>query len=213
MEDLFSRVSRTLDFAPGEWSARAIERGSVSAVECLALVLFAVRVTFNLADERRIVDAWAKELRKAAAGDEIRARDPVTLLQLSEAPQNWDWIVALDDADCFVTSRGMGFSCSERARHIDRQCNTSWAAETSAAAAPAAAPAVMKREALHKTAILQHLHKVKHEPKALPPYKNGLADPVKQHAKKCLVPSTMTESAFEKAWLALLSAKDIARAP
>lgn len=127
MADLFDTVLHALEgeergtFCPDIWIERVHVRGRMSAIECLALVLFAVREDFDREVERHIVDRWADELRKAASTGEIQARDPRSLLPLDAPPAGWDWFVSLDDADKFVTTRGMGWTCSEQAAHIYAQ--------------------------------------------------------------------------------------------
>lgn len=107
-------------FGPDRWIERAA-LGRVMAIDLLAVILFSVRDSFNLEGERRIVEGWAAELRKAAASGEIQARDPVTLLALETLPEGWEWLVSITDADKFIAVRGMGWSCSEQVEYLLEQ--------------------------------------------------------------------------------------------
>lgn len=108
-------------FGPDRWIERAA-LGRLMAIDLLAVILFALRDTFDLEQERRIVDGWAVELRKAASAGEIQARDPVTLLALETLPDGWEWLVSMADADKFIAARGMGWTPSERVTYLLEQC-------------------------------------------------------------------------------------------
>lgn len=107
-------------FGPDRWVERA-KMGRLDAINFLAVILFAVQDTFNLEQERRIVEEWAKIIRAAAMGGEMTPRDPVTLLPLKTLPDGWDWLVSLDDADTFVKAQGMGWSCTGIVEHLATQ--------------------------------------------------------------------------------------------
>lgn len=131
-EDVFERqcvscVYQPVDEHPHsvEWRVRPIgelirrgEKGRLTALDCIALILFAVRESFAPEDERQIVESWGAELRAAAASGEVVARHPVTWLPLRELPESWDWLVALEEADAFVKARGMGWTCAGIVEHI-----------------------------------------------------------------------------------------------
>lgn len=107
-------------FGPDRWIQRA-EQGRLDAINFLAVILFAVRDTFNLEHERRIVEEWAKTIRAAAMAGKITPRDPVSLLPLQSLPDGWNWLVSLDDADSFVNAQGMGWSCTEQVKYLATQ--------------------------------------------------------------------------------------------
>ena len=107
-----TRVVFRHSFGPDRWIENA-GLGRLNAIEALAIILFSVRNTFNLDNERRIVEQWANELRAAAEARDITPRDPVTLLPLQSVPVDWHWLISVDDADSFVAARGMGWKCSE----------------------------------------------------------------------------------------------------
>jgi len=156
-------------YEPETWVAGALKRGRVTPVQCLALVLFAVREDFNPESERHIVASWASELRKAASNREIEPRDTVSLLPLGSLPDGWDWLLSLADADKFVASRGMAWTCTERAQWmhgqfvaVDEAASAEPAPAAQQATEPAqasddawkeqardAARAIVKREAAH----------------------------------------------------------------
>jgi hypothetical protein len=96
-------------------------RGRLTALDCVALILFAVRETFDSEAERQIVASWGAELRAAAQSGEITARNPVTLLPLPELSDRWDWLCTIEEADAFVKARGMGWTCTEILEHIAKE--------------------------------------------------------------------------------------------
>ena len=107
-------------FGHDRWIERAA-LGRLMAIDVLSVVLFSVRDSFNLEDERRIIDGWAVELRKAATNGHIQARDPVTLLALGTLPDGWEWLVSIADADKFVCDRGMTWKCAEQVEYLLEQ--------------------------------------------------------------------------------------------
>lgn len=109
-------------FGPDRWIESVHENGRLMAIDCLALILFTIAKSFDLEQERRIVEGWAKELRKALSAGEIEARDPVTLLALETPPDGWGWLVSMADADKFIAARGMEWRFDEIARHLFNEC-------------------------------------------------------------------------------------------
>jgi hypothetical protein len=110
---------------PERWIEAAHENGRMTPVECLALILFALNTPFSTDQDRRIVDGWAAELRKAVSDGEIQARDPFTLLPLEILPEGWKWLLSMADADKFMTLRNMGFQLHEVAEHVFKDCEKS----------------------------------------------------------------------------------------
>ena len=109
-------------YGPDRWIESVHENGRLMAVDCLAMILFCVRDTFNPEHERRIVESWAVELRKAVSTGEIQARDPVTLLALESLPDGWEWLLSMADADKFIAARGMEWRFGEFALHLFNEC-------------------------------------------------------------------------------------------
>lgn len=107
-------------FGPDRWIERAA-LGRVMAIDLLAVILFSVRDSFGLEGERRIVEGWGAELRKAAVSGEIQARDPITLLALQALPEGWEWLLSIADADRFIAARGMDWSCSGQVEYLLEQ--------------------------------------------------------------------------------------------
>ena len=105
-------------FGPDRWIESVHENGRLMAIDCLALILFTVRKSYVLEQERRIVEGWAAELRKAVSAGEIQARDPVTLLALETLPDGWEWLLSMADADKFIAARGMEWRFGEVALHL-----------------------------------------------------------------------------------------------
>ena len=106
-------------FGPDRWIENVYERSRMTGIECLALILFEVDVSFSDPEPaRRIVEGWAAELRKAVSAGEIQARDPVTLLALETLPDGWEWLLSMADADKFIAARGMEWRFGEVALHL-----------------------------------------------------------------------------------------------
>lgn len=106
-------------FGPDRWIENVYERSRMTGIECLALILFEVDVSFSDPEPaRRIVEGWAAELRKAVSAGEIQARDPVTLLALETLPDGWEWLLTMADGDKFIAARGMEWRFCEVALHL-----------------------------------------------------------------------------------------------
>ena len=105
-------------FGPDRWIESVHENGRLMAIDCLAMILFTVAKSFDREHERRIVEIWAVELRKAVSAGEIQARDPVTLLVLETLPDGWEWLLSMADADKFIAARGMEWRFGEVALHL-----------------------------------------------------------------------------------------------
>lgn len=109
-------------FGPDRWIESVHERGRMTGIECLAIILFAVDVSLcDPEPARRIVESWAAELRKAINSGEIQARDPVTLLALETLPNEWEWLLSMADADRFIAARGMEWRFGEVVLHLFNQ--------------------------------------------------------------------------------------------
>lgn len=105
-------------YGPALWIEDVHELSRMMAIDCLALIFFAVDDFSNEGQARRIVEAWAAELRKAVSAGEIQARDPVTLLALESLPDGWEWLISMADADKFIAARGMTWRFGELALHL-----------------------------------------------------------------------------------------------
>lgn len=112
-----------------DWTHRIERTRTLTALECVALVNSVVG-NFNMAEERRIVDAWSKALLHAAKSGAVKPRDPVTLLPIEEVPEDWAaWGVSLADADKFVASMGMTWTMTEIVEHMVEEANEAVARE------------------------------------------------------------------------------------
>ena len=110
-------------FGPDRWIESVHERGRMTGIECLAIILYALDESlFNPEPARRIVEGWAAELREAISTGEIHARDPVTLLALPTLPDGWEWFLSTADADKFIAARGMNWRFGEVARQLFIEC-------------------------------------------------------------------------------------------
>lgn len=106
---------------PVAWIEKVHERGVLTALDCLSIIFFALDDWHALPtreQEIQLAEGWAAELRKAAHAGEIQARDPFTLLPLTNTPEGWDWGLSTSDADRFLAARGMSWRCGEIASHI-----------------------------------------------------------------------------------------------
>ena len=106
-------------FGPDRWIESVHERGRMTGIECLAIILFALDESlFDPEPARRIVEGWAAELRKAVSTGEIQARDPFTLLALPTLPDGWEGLLSTADANKFIAARGMAWRFDELARQL-----------------------------------------------------------------------------------------------
>lgn len=106
---------------PVAWIEKVHERGVLTALDCLSIIFFALDDWHALPtreQEIQLAEGWAAELRHAADAGEIQARDPFTLLPLTNTPEGWDWGLSTTDADRFLAARGMSWRCGEIATHI-----------------------------------------------------------------------------------------------
>lgn len=113
-------------FGPDRWIESVHERSRMTGIECLAMILFEIDTSLhNPEPARRIVEAWAVELRKAATTGEIQARNPVTLLALETVPDGLEWLLSMADADKFIAARGMDWRFADVALHLFKECEQS----------------------------------------------------------------------------------------
>lgn len=113
-------------FGPDRWIESVHERSRMTGIECLAMILFEIDTSLhNPEPARRIVEAWAVELRKAATTGEIQARNPVTLLALETVPDGLEWLLSMADADKFIAARGMDWRFADVALQLFKECEQS----------------------------------------------------------------------------------------
>jgi len=94
-------------FGPVRW-IRAVAGGRISAIDLLAMILFAVRGPKS--NDEEIVRAWSAELDQAVYIGAVKPRDPTTSLRITRVAQGWDWLVTPDEAEMFLASRGVAWS-------------------------------------------------------------------------------------------------------
>ncbi|UEP35957.1 hypothetical protein LL998_06615 [Burkholderia ambifaria] len=112
------RVVEDKTFGPQRWIRRVHERGILTPIQLLALILFALwDIKDPSQNDRKIVADWNRALTDAMGRGEICARDRDSLLPLANA-DGADWVISLDDADAFVTARGTAWTCTEIAAHL-----------------------------------------------------------------------------------------------
>jgi hypothetical protein len=106
-------------FGPDRWIERAKNRGILTPIQLLALIHFVI-FEFGMSeeDEGRIVTHWFDALLRASECGDIVPRDLVSLLPLKTIPPNMDWIISLSDAEKFVASQGMEWTCAEIIEHL-----------------------------------------------------------------------------------------------
>lgn len=122
---LFDLVMSALNGEDGKWPwLSKTKAGVISAAQLLAIILWAISDDESDAGkDQRIVAAWSARLVEATARRaavlgvhgptrDVIPRDPVTLLELRALPSNWDWVMAVDDADSFLKLVDAGFTCS-----------------------------------------------------------------------------------------------------
>ncbi|KGC58625.1 hypothetical protein [Burkholderia pseudomallei] len=105
---------------PERWIRRAHERGIVTPIQLLALIDLVLLDLGDLKqDERRLVERWSSALVDAVSKREIiTPRDPDALLPLHSVDNLADWVLTLGDADAFVASMGMEWTCTEIVAHL-----------------------------------------------------------------------------------------------
>lgn len=125
-----TRIIEQRTFGHERWINRA-KLGRIDAINFLAIILFvvegddfiAVRDSHQCKDSRRrIVEHWSGELRAAAESGEIKARDTASWIPLRAIPDSWEWMITDDDAEKFLQSRGVGFTCASILNHLSEQC-------------------------------------------------------------------------------------------
>lgn len=108
-------------FGPDLWVEKA-RRGRITAIECLALILFVEDDFLEPLDREKFVMAWANELKAAALNGKITPRNVETRLPLNHAPANFEWLLFTDDVDKFLHSKGLSWGCVEVIEHLYNQC-------------------------------------------------------------------------------------------
>lgn len=106
-------------WGPERWIRRARERGVLTGLEFLAVILFVVE---ELGDERRargkMTSEWVDAIDKAIDEGEITSRSYDSYLPIKAEKGSWDWVLFLKDADAFVQSRGMEWTCTAIVEHL-----------------------------------------------------------------------------------------------
>jgi hypothetical protein len=115
-------------FGPDRWADHAKNCGDITALQFLAIALFVVGDQFNLHRansyddrERRIVETWSKALRDAASSGAIIPRDPDSLLPLQAPPDDFNWRLAVADADTWLATQGFTWTCTQIIEHLYRE--------------------------------------------------------------------------------------------
>jgi hypothetical protein len=104
------------------WINRVKKRGVLTGEELLAVILFVVEdFTDSTRDGKVIINEWANEICSALDEKNIIARSHDSYLPLDGRPDNWGWVIKLSDADEFVKSRGMGWTCTEIVEHLYKE--------------------------------------------------------------------------------------------
>lgn len=119
LPDGTTKVLERKFFGPEKWIRKVQERGILTPLQLLALIHFAL-LDFRdpKQDERRIVEGWNAALVDAASKRKISPRDPDSLLLLDSIEGAAEWVMSIADADAFVASRGMTWTCAEIAAHL-----------------------------------------------------------------------------------------------
>jgi len=106
-------------FGPDKWIRRVHKRGIVTPLQFLAFVHFVLHDLFDPdQNERRIVEGWYRAMLDAAEKRVIVPRDRDSLLPLDSIDGWNNWVLSVADADAFVASVGMEWTCTEVAAHL-----------------------------------------------------------------------------------------------
>jgi hypothetical protein len=112
------RTVEVKTFGPQRWIRRVHERGILTPVQLLAIILFSLwDFKDPQQDDGKIVSDWYRELNDAIDGGAIEPRDRNSLLPVANA-KGTDWVLSLEEADAFVATRGMAWTCAEIAAHL-----------------------------------------------------------------------------------------------
>jgi hypothetical protein len=123
---LFEEVFAAWDQdAIGKWIRSAHENNRITAIQCLTVILSEILSLSRSDDEEsdreidetdwQIVADWSKELFEASqlrTTREVTPYDSVSGIPLQATPPNWEWSLAVSDADAFLERRGYRRFCS-----------------------------------------------------------------------------------------------------
>ncbi|WP_146014014.1 hypothetical protein [Trinickia dabaoshanensis] len=117
-ENVTEKIVEIKTVGPQRWIRRVHERGILTRVQLLAIILFTLwdfRDPYQ--DDEKIVSDWEREFRAAIDSGEFVPRDRNSLLPIANADET-NWVISIDEADAFVAARGMAWTCTETATHL-----------------------------------------------------------------------------------------------
>jgi len=101
------------------WIGRVHESGVLTGLELLAVILFIIRDLDDInRDPTKIVGPWSIAVTDAIKQGVIVARDRNSYLPLETEVKGWNWVLPLDVADSFLSSYGIGWSCTQIVEHL-----------------------------------------------------------------------------------------------
>jgi hypothetical protein len=109
--------ARIKHHGPDKWIERAAT-GRIMVLDFLVVMLCALQNWEDFDSWQVVVEQWAEELRKAAITGEVTPRNKDSLLKLDSVPEDWDWLISGEDADKFIATRGMKWTCTEVLQHL-----------------------------------------------------------------------------------------------
>ena len=116
-----------VSFGPERWINRVKKCAVLSGDEFLAVILFVLEDFTDLSrDGKKIVFEWSEAIKKALGDEVLIARSRDSYLPLSCEPDNWDFVIFLENADAFVGSLGMGWTCTNIVNHLYDETFPGW---------------------------------------------------------------------------------------
>lgn len=108
------------------WSQTAREHRTVTVLQFLGIVHFVLSSSFwNRAREERAADQWYVALAAAINRGDIKTRDRDSWLPISPEAADFRSLISLGDADSFVRSMGMDWTCTEAVEHLAKEAENS----------------------------------------------------------------------------------------
>jgi hypothetical protein len=183
------------------WIRVAETKGILTPVQFLAIVHFVLcDWSAGREAEEEIVSQWRAALMCALETGEIIARNKNSLLKLPAMPTDLDWVLFTVEADAYVSSKGMQWTCTEIVKHLFDEAFPIDAVVRDETSAPKPSPA-KQRTAAQDEAILTAIKNAGYDPVALPIRSPGKAG-VKADIRKTLSKNPLFVGAkiFDKAW-------------
>lgn len=109
-------------YGTDRWIRRAYERHVLTGLEFLAVILFVIEELGDMQrDPQKMTREWADAIDSAIEKGEITPRSYDSYLPIEVKKGEWEWVLFLKDADEFIQSHGMGWTCTQIVEHLYNQ--------------------------------------------------------------------------------------------